>query len=609
MSLLASDPADGLAGVVRDRCAGHLCRPPPAQRFPIGQKQKKTWCKNTGPVACGGQPRPVPHPGLRILNSRPPPLAHPPVQAAGHKRPGLCPVPEKSVGCAGQHRPAPDPQTASPGCAGAECGSDRHGAPPAPIKVASAPDTPAAIIGLASFGSLWLRALFQTHFWSLRGQETTTPLQTGAPAEHGPLYPTLPGPACQPEVTRLPVPRYAPAAQVAGASAEILTLELTRTPAQGSDPARHLLMIRGPAHGATVFQHRHHRRAQQAAAFLAQGYTVWLLDHRLSNRLGYAKQQHSMDDLAQLDIPAAVAHVYPRCGPTHPVFAHCGAQVPSPWPPCAAGCKRAQAKSRVRAAIIHAVHPWVVPRCPTSSLASWPRSTATGCLPIWPSTPCPRASLRPSTSSLTAWPPACPGRKPNRPPTCPCDRPEGGTATCNRMTLFYGREWVHANLADATHRKLATLVGPASVEVFRQLYYIVTRQRLTDREGAGVYMTRANFQAHWPFPVLFAHGTENRVFDPRSAVRSWLQLSRLQAAHPDSARRTVSLFMPHGYGHMDFLFGKDAHRDVSRRWSASWTIRPGLTAPGACAAPRPMSATNSFPATGKTTRPACSASH
>ena len=89
------------------------------------------------------------------------------------------------------------------------------------------------------------------------------------------------------------------------------------------------------------------------------------------------------------------------------------------------------------------------------------------------------------------------------------------------------------------------------MEVFRQLYYIVTRQRLTDREGAGVYMTRAHFQTHWPFPVLFAHGTENRVFDPRSAVRSWLQLSRLQAAHPDSARRSVSLFMPHGYGHMD----------------------------------------------------------
>ena len=92
------------------------------------------------------------------------------------------------------------------------------------LQVASAPDTPAAIIGLASFGSLWLRALFQTHFWSLRGQDYDR-LQTGAPAEHGPLYPTLPGPACQPEVTRLPVPRYAPAAQVAGASAETLTLE------------------------------------------------------------------------------------------------------------------------------------------------------------------------------------------------------------------------------------------------------------------------------------------------------------------------------------------------------------------------------------------------
>ena len=563
VSLLASDPADGLAGVVRRIAAlATFAARRPLSDFQSAKSKKNLVQKIQGLWRAAGN-----HAQYRTLDYafelQAATTGAPPVQAAGHKRLAYAPFQKNPWDALVSIDLRLTP---------------RNGQPPAVLalnvdlidmvrrqrlQVASAPDTPAAIIGLASFGSLWLRALFQTHFWSLRGQDYDR-LQTGAPAEHGPLYPTLPGPACQPEVTRLPVPRYAPAAQVAGASAEILTLELTRyTPAQGSDPARHLLMIHGLAHGATVFSTDTTGGRNMAAAFLAQGYTVWLLDHRLSNRLGYAKQQHSMDDLAQLDIPAAVAHVYRAAGQPIRVFAHCVGAGAFAMATLRGWLQESPGQSRVRAAIIHAVHPWVVPSVSnqlSGELAALYRDWLPADLAIDPVPPREPAAIDQLIDRLAAslpWPQAEQAAH-----LAHVTDPEGGTATCNRMTLFYGREWVHANLADATHRKLATLVGPASVEVFRQLYYIVTRQRLTDREGAGVYMTRANFQAHWPFPVLFAHGTENRVFDPRSAVRSWLQLSRLQAAHPDSARRTVSLFMPHGYGHMDFLFGKDAHRDV-----------------------------------------------
>jgi cholesterol oxidase len=476
--------------------------------------------------------------------------------------------------------------------------SPRHGQPPAALalrvdlidmvrrqrlQVACAPDTPAAIIGLASFGSLWLRALFQTHFWSLRGPDYDR-LRTATPAQHGPLRPHAAGPACLPATIPLPVPRHSPLAQAAGAAAETLTLELTRyTPAQGSDPARHLLLIHGLAHGATVFSTDTTGGRNMATAFLAQGYTVWLLDHRLSNRLRYAQQPHNMDDLAQLDMPAAVAHVYRAAGQPIRVLAHCVGAAAFAMATLRGWLQESPGQSRVKAAILHAVHPWVVPSASnqlSGELAALYRDWLPADLAIDPVPPRQPTAIDQLIDRLAAslpWPAEdLAAHRMHE------THAQGGTATCNRMTLFYGREWVHANLAEATHRQLATLVGPASVAVFRQLYYIVTRQRLTDHEGAGVYLTQANFDAHWSFPVLFAHGTENRVFDPRSAVRSWLQLSRLQAAHPDSARRSVSLFMPDGYGHMDFLFGQEAHRDVypplvrfmddPARFDSSWGV-------------------------------------
>ena len=428
------------------------------------------------------------------------------------------------------------------------------------LQVANAADTPAAIIGLAGFSALWLRAMFQTHFWSLRGLDYDK-LKPGGPASHGPLWPQgAAGPSCEPQGVKFLVPRTL----AASPGEDRLQLELTRyEPTQGSATAKHLLMIHGLAHGATVFSTHTTDGRNMAAAFVAQGYTVWLLDHRLSNRLGYAKQPHCIDDVARLDIPAAVKLVHRATGQPVHVFAHCVGGAAFAMATLSGLLNDAQGRSLVQAAIIHAVHPWVVPSASnqlSGELASLYRDWLPADLaidPVPPSQPRVLDQLLDRLAASLPWPDSELAAH-----EADISDPAGGTAVCNRMTLFYGREWVHANLAEATHRELASLVGPASVAVFRQLYYVITRQRLTDREGAGVYMKREQFDAHWQFPILFSHGTENRVFDPRSAVRSWHQLRRLQANHPSAAQRQVRLFMPQGYGHMDFLFGKNAHRDV-----------------------------------------------
>lgn len=442
------------------------------------------------------------------------------------------------------------------------------------LQVAQAAHTPDAIIGLAAFGALWLRAIFQTHFWSLRGLDYQL-LSPPGPASHGPLWPLG---ASQPAVrpsgeTALRVRRRQQPCE--DETLTHLTLALTRyDPPRPGTPSRHVLLVHGLAHGGTVFTTHTSGGRNMAAAFLAEGHTVWVLDHRLSNRLWcedgetrrrMATLDHCMDDVARIDIPAAVAHVHAVAGEPIDVFAHCvgaGAFAMATLQ----GLLEKDGHSMVRAAALHAVHPWVVPSASnqlSGELAALYRDVLPRDMSIDPVPPAGQPGamdqLLDRVAASLPWP-TSEAALHNAHQTDAA----GGTATCNRMTLFYGREWVHANLAEATHKELASLVGPASIEVFQQLYFVINRQRLTDRLGAGVYMSAAQFRQHWTFPTLFCHGSENRVFDPRSAVRSWHQLRLQHEMHRpgDLSRPAVRLFLAEGYGHMDFLFGKDAHRDI-----------------------------------------------
>src|SRR5690606_6745215 len=97
---------------------------------------------------------------------------------------------------------------------------------------------------------------------------------------------------------------------------------------------------------------------------------------------------------------------------------------------------------------------------------------------------------------------------------------------CNRMTLFYGKEWVHSNLDARTHAQIASLVGPGSLEILRQANFCVVRGRLTNRDGRSPYIREENIRAYWDFPTLFLHGEENSVFHPEASRRSAAELSK-----------------------------------------------------------------------------------
>ena len=435
------------------------------------------------------------------------------------------------------------------------------------LQVEKAPNTPAAILAVAAFGAFWLRTLLRTHFWSFRGlsYDRLAPVKVPSPP---PLRPEgLDGPPVYPERVPFQVPR-------GHGEGGMVDLELVHYPAgkNAIEPKRALLFIHGLAHGSGVFTTDTLGSHNMATHFLREGYDVWLLDHRLSNRMKHAGEAHTMDMVAKYDITRAIAEVRQRAGVARlDVFAHCvgaGAFAMAVLRDREPG-EEGVDPDHIGNVVIHAVHPWVVPSMSnrlSGSLAALYKDFLAGDETINPIPPAGRGraidELIDRFGASLPWP--LEEREPHE--RAKYD-PLGGYGVCNRMTVFYGREWEHNNLDPDTHDRLGELVGVAGVEVFRQLFFVIQRERLTNREGVNDYLTRERLEKRWTFPTLFAHGGRNKVFDPRSAVRSWQRLERtfLQA---DAKDRTVRLFVREGYGHMDFLFGRNAHRDVYPKLSA-----------------------------------------
>lgn len=321
------------------------------------------------------------------------------------------------------------------------------------------------------------------------------------------------------------------------------------------------LLIHGLAHGSRVFT-TETIPEPLALTLLSRGYDVWLLDHSLSTTLEREPDAKvNMDDLAREDIPWAIETISQvsraEADSTWPglhVFAHCigaGAFAMS----VLAGRLEGQP---IRSVVLHAVTPWLIAsrdnRWRANVLSLYKDSLTMGYFdPIPHRDPSTPESLYDALAGSFSWGTQRAFHEEH-------DRGDYFSRTvCNRMTLFYGEEWVHKNLAPETHRDIATLVGPGSLEIMRQAHSCVVRGRLTDRDGRAPYVLRENFLRYWDFPTRFLHGAENCVFRAEGSKRSAKELFEIFRDHP---QRHVSVQIIDGYGHMDLVFGKDASRDV-----------------------------------------------
>jgi cholesterol oxidase len=269
----------------------------------------------------------------------------------------------------------------------------------------------------------------------------------------------------------------------------------------------------------------------------AEGYDVWLLDHRASIDLPASEMQASADDVAANDYPAAVDTVRDLTGAeTVQMVAHCYgsttfvmAMLSGLQGVRSAVCSQIATNIKVPPAtgIKTGLHiPALLGALGVDTLTAY-----AGDHPDW------RDRLYDTALNIY-----------------PIEREERcDSATCRRITFMYGPLYEHDQLSKESHDALGELFGVASIASFEQLALMARTGHLVDAQGSEAYMPHLDRLA---IPITFLHGSENLCFLPESTE---ITVNLLRERNGDD------LYERHvipGYGHIDCIFGKNAVNDV-----------------------------------------------
>jgi cholesterol oxidase len=270
-----------------------------------------------------------------------------------------------------------------------------------------------------------------------------------------------------------------------------------------------------------------------------QGFDVWLLSWRSSPDVDAARSRFTLDDVAGFDWPAASAFVREETGASEvDCVVHClGAQT----------LLMSLASGRVTAGVRSAVCLQVglfydMPaRRRLMCRLGLPQLMSRSGLPYLNVSAQQANGLgyRVLDTVLHAYPVSAEERCPNR--------------TCRRCAFLYGELVSHANLTEATHEQMGSLLGAASMGPFGQLARSTLRGRIVRADGADTYLDDL---AGLRIPITFIHGSDNATVLAGSTAQTYTLLC--QAYGTDRYRRHVV----EGYGHLDCLIGRHAGRDV-----------------------------------------------
>ena len=295
-----------------------------------------------------------------------------------------------------------------------------------------------------------------------------------------------------------------------------------------------VLLAPGFAMAARAFLGR--TMATNLAEYLVEhDYDVWLFDYRASIDLPSNRTDFTLDEIATLDWPAAVAEVRARTGAESvQAFGHC---VGSSSLLMALGAGMEGVRSAV----------------------------------------CSQFSLHPQTSLLNqvkcvlrvgqiSHDIGIRGLLPDNERTwvdvvmaialrlVPVPRHEHcGEPVCRFINAVYGCTHTHAELDDATHRSLNDSFGYGNTQTLEHLALIMRRRLAVDAQGNDVYTRHPERLA---LPIHFLAGAHNYIFKPAGteATLDWLR------AHNDPALYSCSWLAD--YAHLDGIIGRDAAIDV-----------------------------------------------
>jgi alpha-beta hydrolase superfamily lysophospholipase len=310
------------------------------------------------------------------------------------------------------------------------------------------------------------------------------------------------------------------------------------------DPARPaVLLLHGHTASADMFLLPETRNLVDV--LLDDGYEPWLLDWRGSCRLPYNEtgRRYTYDDVALYDIPEAVAHIRGRIG-ERPLFvvAHCigsltlSLSMAAGLVPGLAGVvsqgvfltPKLAGRTSLRMSVAGELLKTRIDHIPVDfrKVGLWSRYT-----PLF---------------ALASRKADCPD------PTCQMLH---NSAWGTGASLF-----VHEHLAEATHDRLAELLGPAPLWILPHLRRIelarsVVRWHDTDHRYRALPPNALDAADRIDTPVLLLAGSENGL---------WLDSQKL--CHEVLARRQPQLDVSYteipGYGHLDTFLGRGAALDV-----------------------------------------------
>ncbi|MCB9762101.1 MAG: alpha/beta fold hydrolase [Alphaproteobacteria bacterium] len=333
---------------------------------------------------------------------------------------------------------------------------------------------------------------------------------------------------------RLPPPREVPVQ-----AWDRCPLRLVRYPGGSKAP---VLLLHGFAADGRIFAHGT-TEACLAEALYAAGHEVWIGNWRASGTAAEPRRDVGLDACAAHDVPALVERVRALSGaPRLHVVAHCvGSRIT--LMALAAGYVDADALLSMVGLQV-GLH-W------ENSAGSWLRAHSR----------LPDALRRLGVRSIDS------GARPNQGlhyraldlalkalPTAPHDA--CANPSCRRNAAIWGQLFHHPNLRRDTHDAINELLGRTNVAGVVSLAAQMRQGRAVDAEGHDVYLDGLH---RVTCPTLLLYSTRNGAVSPGTSQRTWQALAEV---HGDGRHRWERV---PGYGHLDTLVGRDAHRDVFPR--------------------------------------------
>lgn len=454
-----------------------------------------------------------------------------------------------------------------------------------------------ALMDTLSFGLYMARLLVHIHLWTFRRSD-----QRGAPVVNrlpGAIRSGKAGTWVEPDITELTVDHVRKAVGERFPKGQPVKIRLARYPKKDSKkPA--LVFIHGYSVSGNTFTHP--SIPVSAAEYFwkdrgeVPGREVWVIELRTSTGMPSSTYPWSMEQVALIDIPAALLHVRLQTGGPVDVVAHCiGAAMLSmamltrasdvrmdftamgvdDWVNDAQlgtleafhGPESATVHPTVKRIVLSQKGPML--RYSDANIA---RAFIMQTQRRWlfndvfsfqvPDGQGVAAELLDRLLASLPYPPA---DYDTQNPICPTRRTPW-TQSRRRMDMLYGRDFSAENLHPDTLNAIDDLFGPMHLDTVAQTIHFARYNVITNQRGEGEFFTLGRLKKRWTVANTFAfHGADNGLVD---ASTNELLKDRFAAAGLPFQGDVIPK-----KGHQDVFIGRD-NREVCGKISAFLTADP-----------------------------------